>query len=83
MIGMKLVNASSTNRKYFNITKIMKGSVADETGFSENDPVKVYDVSFVEDKSAAVISLSAKKRKNGFLDVSLRFSAPMDSPYYF
>ena len=41
------------------------------------------DITFSEDKSAAMVTLYAKKRKNGFLDVSMRVPAPMDSPYYF
>ncbi|MCQ2240537.1 S1C family serine protease [Treponema sp.] len=83
MLGMRLVSSSTMNRKQYMITKIIKGSIADETGFSENDPVVVHDVSFMEGNSGAVVTLYAKKRKNGFLDVSVRVPAPMDSPYYF
>ena len=83
MLGMRLVNSSVTNKKQYVITKIIKGSTADETGFSENDPVVVSDVSFTESNSAAIVTLYAKKRKNGFLDVSLRVPSPMDSPNYF
>ena len=80
---MKMVNSSTTNKRSYNIVSIIKGSVADETGFSENDPVQVTDITFSEDKSAAMVTLYAKKRKNGFLDVSMRVPAPMDSPNYF
>ncbi|MBQ0039448.1 MAG: serine protease [Treponema sp.] len=83
MVGMKLINVSAMNKKQYMITKVIKGSSAEETGFSENDPVEIYDVEFTDDKSAAIITLAAKKRKNGFLDVSIKFSAPMDSTYYF
>lgn len=83
MFGMKMVNSSTTNKRSYNIVSIIKGSVADETGFSENDPVQVTDITFSEDKSAAMVTLYAKKRKNGFLDVSMRVPAPMDSPNYF
>lgn len=83
MLGMKLVNSSVMNKKQYNITKIVKGSVADETGFSENDPIELLDLKFNSDKSAALFTLYARKRKNGFLDVSMRVPAPMDSPLYF
>ncbi|WP_407396777.1 S1C family serine protease [Treponema sp.] len=83
MLGMRLINSSSMNRRQYMVTKVIKGSIADETGFSENDPVEVHDVAFMEGNSGAVVTLYAKKRKNGFLDVSVRVPAPMDSPYYF
>lgn len=83
MIGMKLVRVSPSNRKKFSVVKVIKGSVADETGFSENDPVDILGIDFSPEKSHAYIRFYAKKRKNGYLDVSLGFTSPLDSPYYF
>ncbi|MGN0728615.1 S1C family serine protease [Treponema sp.] len=83
MFGMKMVRVSPSNKKKYSIEKIIKGSVADETGFSENDPIELLGIDFSPEKEAAYIKLYAKKRKNGYLDVSLGFSAALDSPYYF
>lgn len=83
MFGMKMVRVSPSNKKKYSIVRIIKGSVADETGFSENDPIELLGIDFSPEKEAAYIKLYAKKRKNGYLDVSLGFSAGLDSPYYF
>lgn len=83
MFGMKLVKVSPSNKKKFSIVKVIKGSVADESGFTENDPVELLGIDFSPEKEAAIIRLYAKKRKNGYLDVSLSISAGLDSPYYF
>ena len=83
MLGMRLTNTSTMNKKQYVITKIIKGSIADETGFSENDPIVVHDISFSEDNEGAIFTIYAKKRKNGFLDVNLRVPASMDTSNYF
>jgi S1-C subfamily serine protease len=46
MVGMSLVRVSPSNKKKFSVQKIIKGSAADETGFSENDPVELLGVDF-------------------------------------
>lgn len=83
IIGMKLVRVSPSNKRKFSVVKVIKGSVADESGFSENDPVDVLGIDFSPEKDYAYVRFYAKKRKNGYLDVSLGFTAGLDSPYYF
>lgn len=83
LIGMDLVPSSTTNKKLYNIRSIIKGSAADEAGFSENDPVQVLRTEISADKDYMSIQIYAKKRKNGFLDIALGFQVPLDSPYYF
>ncbi len=83
LLGMDLVPSSTTNKKLYNIRSIIKGSAADEAGFSENDPVQILRTEISADKDYAAIQIYAKKRKNGFLDIALGFQAPLDSPYYF
>jgi hypothetical protein len=83
MVGMSLVRVSPSNKKKFSVQKIIKGSAADETGFSENDPVELLGVDFSAEKDAVYVQLYAKKRKNGYLDVSLWFASPLDSSFYF
>ena len=82
-LGMKLVRVSPGTKKKFCVVKVIRGSAADEIGFSENDPVDLMGLKFSETRDVAYIQLYAKKRKNGYLDVGLGFTSPLDSPYYF
>ena len=83
IFGMKMERSSTTSTRKFSIVDIIKGSIADESGFSVTDPVYVSDVIFNEDKTAISVAISTRKRKSGYFDVSLRMGASLDSPYYF
>ena len=83
ILGTELVRASSRDKREYTISRLIKGSIADVSGFSEGDPVKILSTQVSADKSAISITLYARKRKNGFLDVGLGLAAPLDSPYYF
>lgn len=83
ILGMKLIPSSTVNKHTYAVTEIIKGSIADESGFSENDPVTVSGVKFNDDKSAAYIELYTRKSRKGFLDISMGMTASLDSPYYF
>lgn len=83
IVGMKMVSISTVNKKKYSVVNVLKGSVADDMGFSENDPVDILKVQFDEKKTSAYVEIYAKKRKNGYIDVSLGFNVSMDSPYYF
>ena len=80
---MKLIPASTMNHNSYKIESIIKGSVADQMSFSENDFVTVRDVKFDNDKEYFIAQISTQRRKKGFLDISMILSASYDSPYYF
>lgn len=82
VLGMKLVSVSS-NLKKCSVVSVIKGSAAEDFGFSEGDPVEVINYIVNKEKSMALIEIYAKKRKSGFLDVSVGLTVPLDSPYYF
>jgi len=82
LAGMKLTQVSAAKKEYI-IESVVKGSAADDAGFSENDTLKLIDVQIAEDKSAAGIAVYAKLRKKGYLDVSIGFTTSLDSTYYF
>ena len=82
ILGFRLTPASENRKKFF-VSTVMKGSVADSTGFSENDYVELMDINFSEKKESIYVRLYAKKRKNGFLDGGLAMPAPLDGPFYF
>ena len=83
IFGMKLVHVSTASSRKYAVQSIIKGSIADETGFSENDPIDVMDVDFNDDKSAIYLTAYVKNSKKGYLDRSLGMGAPLDSPYFF
>lgn len=83
LVGMHLASSSTVSKKTYTITYILNGSVADESGFSENDPVVVSNVRFNADKSVAYIEISTKRQKKGYLDLQMGLPVMLDSPYYF
>ena len=83
IFGMKLATASTSSRRAFAVTEIINGSIADETGFSENDPITISSVNFSDDNSRLYASIYTRRRKKGFLDIGMVLSAALDSPYYF
>ena len=41
IFGMKLASSSTVNHRSYTVVDVLKGGIADESGFSENDPVSV------------------------------------------
>lgn len=83
LYGISLIPSSTLNSRTYMITDVIKGSIADESGFSENDPVTVGRIQFSDDKSMIYSEFTVKRRKKGYLDVSMGIPANLDSPYYF
>lgn len=83
VFGMGLASSSTIFKRQYTIVKIIRGSIADENGFSEMDPVYITDVDFNEDNSAISIQMNTRKRKKGYLDITMRIGSGLDSPYYF
>lgn len=83
IFGMELVSASGHSQRKFVISDILKGSVADESGFSVTDPVYVSGIDFSEKKDAIAIQINTRRKKRGYLDVSIMLTSSLDSPYYF
>ena len=83
IFGMELKVASDTNKKSYTVVSILPGDIADESGFSVHDPVKIVKVEVPKTKDALYAQLYTKKRKNGYFEVSIAVGAPLDSPFYF
>ena len=83
LFGMALANASTTFSRKYVITEIIKGSIADESGFSVTDPVNILEVKFNDEKSIISVGLSTRRRKKGYLDITMGIGSQLDSPYYF
>ena len=83
VFGMELVPVSSASAGKFVVKSVIKGSIADESGFSDGDPVEIISAEPVEDDSYLYIEIYAKKRRKGYLDVTLGIAAPLDSTSFF
>ena len=83
IFGMKLIPSSTTNKNSYTIEKIIPGSSADDLSFSENDEVTVLGVSVDQKNEMIITSVSTKRKKKAFLDVTINLAAGFDSPYYF
>ena len=82
IFGLKLEPTSSNKKKYV-IRDVLKGSVGDEAGFSENDYLEIRNIRINDEKTAIIAEVYSKNRKKGYLDVNMALPATMDSPYYF
>lgn len=64
----------------FTVRRVLRGSVADEAGLSENDPVSVRGFLLDDQSGVAVIELYVKKRRMGYLESTIRLPALVDTP---
>ena len=80
---MELVPVSSASVGKYAVKSVIKGSVADESGFADGDPVEIISAESVEGNSYLYVEVYAKKRRKGYLDVTLGFAVPLDSTSFF
>jgi len=64
----------------FRVKKIVRGSIADEAGISENDPVSINRLRLFENDGYALMDISIKKRRMGYLETDMQLPAWLDSP---
>jgi len=64
----------------FRVDRVLRGSIADEAGISENDPVSINRLRIMEPEGIAVLEISVKKRRMGYLDTSMMLPVWLDSP---
>jgi S1-C subfamily serine protease len=62
------------------VKKVIRGSVADEAGISDQDPVSIRRFRVMEKDGYAVIDIDVKKRRMGYLETSMQRPALLDSP---
>jgi S1-C subfamily serine protease len=81
LFGLVLTTAAngSTFASY-QIKRVVRGSVADEAGLSENDPVTIRGFRVLEDDGYALLEINVKKRRLGYMETSMQLPALLDSP---
>lgn len=83
LFGMKLNPASTSNRKSYRIEYVIPGSIADEYGLSENDPVQIYDVKVDYENEGIIVQMKIQQKTKGYLDMSVVVGTAFDSTFYF
>ncbi len=83
LFGMELIPSSVGNKNQYTVQSIIKGSIADESGFSVHDHVEIMKSYVSENEDAVFIESFTKKRKSGYFEVSVGIGAPLDSLYLF
>jgi hypothetical protein len=61
------------------ITRVAKGSVADEAGFSKDDPVTIQDWQVDKEKKVVILQLYVQKKKQGFMESVIQIGAYMET----
>lgn len=81
LFGMILSPAQSSffSTNYV-VRKVIRGSIADEAGISEDDPISIGRFRILEDDGFALIEISIKKRRMGYIETSMQLPAWLDSP---
>jgi hypothetical protein len=64
----------------YRVTRVVRGSIADEAGVSEDDPVSINRLRILENEGVALLEISIKKRRHGYLETSMQLPVWLDSP---
>jgi len=64
----------------FVVRKVVRGSIADEAGISEDDPISITRLRVMENDGYALMEISIKKRRMGYFETSMQLPAWLDSP---
>jgi hypothetical protein len=59
---------------------VVRGSIADEAGLSEQDPISIRGFQVLENDGYALMDITVKKRSMGYLETTMRLPAALDSP---
>jgi S1-C subfamily serine protease len=62
------------------VSKVVRGSVADESGISQDDPISIIRFRVAENEGYALIEISVKKRRMGYLEINVTLPSWLDSP---
>jgi hypothetical protein len=64
----------------YQVKKVVRGSIADEAGISENDPISIRGFRILEEDGYALMEINIKKRRMGYIETSMQLPALLDSP---
>jgi S1-C subfamily serine protease len=80
LFGMRLAKTGSFLwRDSYVVERVLAGSVADETGLSEGDPLTIQAWKVNEEERYAMVQIYVKKRKSGFLESAVQLAAYLET----
>jgi S1-C subfamily serine protease len=62
------------------VKKVVRGSIADEAGLSESDPVSIRGFRVEEKEGYVLMEINVKKRQAGYMETTMQLPALLDSP---
>ncbi|MDR0585327.1 MAG: trypsin-like peptidase domain-containing protein [Treponema sp.] len=81
LFGMLLTPSQGKSfSSFYQVKKVIRGSIADEAGISDQDPVSIRGFRIMEKDGYALMDIDVKKRRMGFMETSMRLPAWLDSP---
>jgi len=81
LFGLEL---EAIGRNRYSVKSVVRGSVADITGFSEQDYIELRQLTVDEKEMGAVfVRLFTKRRRSGYLEAFIAMGSALDSPSYF
>jgi S1-C subfamily serine protease len=80
LFGMRLAKTGTFLwRDSFVVERVLAGSVADETGLSEGDPLVITAWKLNREERYAMVQIVVKKRKSGFLESAVQLAAYLET----
>jgi S1-C subfamily serine protease len=71
---------SSIFSSNFRVDRVVRGSIADNAGISQDDPISINRLRIMENEGYALLEISIRKRRMGYLDTNMQLPAWLDSP---
>ncbi|MDR1024171.1 MAG: S1C family serine protease [Treponema sp.] len=78
-----LVLAPTVGKTFSNsylIKKVIRGSIADDAGLSESDPISIRGFRVEEKAGYVLMEINVKKRQAGYMETTMQLPALLDSP---
>lgn len=81
LFGMLLTPLSSgIFSSNFRVDRVIRGSISDEAGISENDPITINKMRIMENDGYAFMEISIRRRRMGYLETTMQLPVWLDSP---
>ena len=64
----------------FRVNRVVRGSISDSAGISEDDPITINRLRIFENDGYALLEVTVKKRRMGYLETNMQLPAWLDSP---
>ena len=80
LFGLILSPGQGGGRSSYLIKKIVRGSIADEAGISDQDPISIRGFRILEKEGYALMEIEVRKRSMSFMETTMQLPASLDSP---